>query len=277
MMSAFEFRGLAAHIEIHGNGPALVLLHAGGSSGAQWKRMAPLLEDDHQLIAPDLIGFGGTPAWPGPGELSHDLQADLVAAVIAHTAGTAVDVVGHSYGGASAVRLVLRRPELVRSLVLIEPVLTPLLREGEPALFAEYRQVAQGFLECAQTGRPEDGWQCFLDYRNGAGTWVALPDANKARFVAQTAQTCDGFRSNLGNPTTRAECSGIGVPTTIVCGEDTTAPDRRVTELLRDAIGASRYVTIPGAAHMSPLTHAHDVAKIIRAHLERGDNSAKLH
>lgn len=275
-MSTVDFRGLAAHLEVHGNGPALVLLHAGGSSSAQWKRMAPLLQDAHRLIAPDLIGFGRTPAWPGPGELSHDLQADLVATVIAHTSDTAVDVVGHSYGGASAVRLVLRRPELVRSLVLIEPILTPLLRDDEPALFAEYRQVAQGFLECAQAGRPEDGWQRFLDYRNGAGTWAAMPDPNKARFLAQTAQTCDGFRSNLGNRTTLADCGAIEVPVTLVCGEDTTAPDRRVTELLRDAIGASRYVTIPGAAHMSPLTHAHDVAQIIRAHLERGDDAAKL-
>jgi pimeloyl-ACP methyl ester carboxylesterase len=274
-MSTFDFRGLAAHVEVQGNGPDLVLLHAGGSSGAQWKRVVPLLKGDRRLIAPDLIGFGRTPAWPVPGELSHDLQADLIAAVIAHTADHTVDVVGHSYGGASAVRLVLRFPQQVRSLVLIEPILTPLLRDTEPSLFEEYRQVAEGFLECAQTGRREDGWRRFLDYRNGAGTWAAMPAENKARFLAQTAQTCDGFRSNLGNPTTLADFSGIEVPTTIVCGGDTTAPDRRVTELLRDAIGASRYVTIPGAAHMSPLTHPHDIAQIVRAHLERGGDDTE--
>lgn len=103
-----------------------------------------------------------------------------------------------------------------------------------------------------------------------------MPDANKARFLAQTAQTCDGFHSNLGNPTTLSECRDIEVPTTIVCGEDTTAPDRRVTELLRDAIGRSRYVTIPGAAHMSPLTHPHDIARIVRTHLERGGEDTAL-
>jgi pimeloyl-ACP methyl ester carboxylesterase len=220
-MSTLDFRGLAAHVEVQGNGPDLVLLHAGGSSSAQWKRVVPLLQDDRRLIAPDLIGFGRTPAWPVPGELSHDLQADLVAAVIAHTADNAVDIVGHSYGGASAVRLILRHAQQVRSLVLIEPILTPRLRDTEPSLLVEYRQVAEGFVECAQTGRSEDGWKRFLDYRNGAGTWAAMPDENKARFLAQTAQTCDGFRSNLGNPTALVECSGIEVPTTIVCGEDT--------------------------------------------------------
>ena len=37
-------------------------------------------------------------------------------------------VVGHSYGGATAVRLMLQRPMVVRTAVLIEPVLMPLLK-----------------------------------------------------------------------------------------------------------------------------------------------------
>jgi lipase len=97
------------------------------------------LQGQHKIIAPDLIGFGRTGAWPRSGELTHDLQAELVAALIGEEGGGAVDVVGHSYGGAVAVRLALRRPELVRTLVLVEPVLTLLLREAGDPLFGEYR------------------------------------------------------------------------------------------------------------------------------------------
>jgi lipase len=265
----FAFHDITAHCEIWGSGRPLVCLHAGGSAGAQWKRVAAFLQDDRRLIAPDLIGFGRTPPWPHGDPLSHDLQADLVAALIASTATAAVDVVGHSYDGATAVRLVLRRPELVRSLVLIEPVLTPLLRDTEPTLFEEYRRVAQGFLERATAGPSEAAWALFLDYRNGPGTWERMSDESRGRFLAQTAQTADGFRSNLANPTTLADCRSIGMPTTLLCGDRTTAPDRRVTELLRDAIPGSRQVVIDGAGHMSPITHPEAVASHVRDHLER--------
>ena len=62
------------------------------------------------------------------------------------------------------------------------------------------------------------------------------------------------------------------MPVTVVCGEKTTAPDKRVTELLRENLPNARYVLIPGAEHMSPLTHPAEVAAIIKLHLERIEN-----
>lgn len=266
-MALTEFRGLRVGCESWGEGRALLALHAGGSSGAQWQRVAALLQDRHRVIAPDLIGSGRTEAWPRAGELSHDLQADLVAAVIEAEAVAPVDVVGHSYGGGVAMRLLLRRPDLVRSLLLIEPMLAVLLREAGDPLFEEYRSLAQGFIDQARAGRGEAAWALFLDYRNGPGTWAGMSDKSRARFLAQTVQTADGFASNLGNPTTLAECRGIAAPTTIACGTETTVPDRRVAELLRDAVAGNRFAPIPGAGHMSPLTRPEEVARIILAHL----------
>lgn len=193
----------------------------------------------------------------------------MVAALVTHTGAAPVDVIGHSYGGATAVRLALQYPDLVRSQILIEPILTPLLREPDPDLFEEYRRLADEFIGHARARRRERAWEIFLDYRNGPGTWAGTSDDTRARFLGQTDQTADAFASNLANPTTLDDCRSIQIPTTIVCGEQTTAPDRRVTELLHAAIPASRYVTIPGAAHMSPLTHAEAAAETIRDHLDR--------
>jgi pimeloyl-ACP methyl ester carboxylesterase len=266
-MAEAEFKGVPVHHETWGTGLPLVALHGGGSSGAQWQRLAAVLQDGNRVIAPDLIGFGKTGAWPEPGGLTHDLQADLVAVLIEQNGSGAVDVVGHSYGGATAVRLALRRPELVRSLVLVEPVIMSLLREANDPLFGEYRDMAEDFVRHARAGRENDAWALFLDYRNGPGTWVGTPEKAKTRFLGQTAQTVEGFLSNLSNPTTLDDCRRISAPTTIVCGAETTAPDRRVTELLRDAVPGCRHVTIPGAGHMSPLTHPEDLARIVLDHL----------
>jgi pimeloyl-ACP methyl ester carboxylesterase len=268
-MPTFEHKSLTAHYIESGAGDPAVLLHAGGSSGRQWRKMGTHLDADYRLIAPDLYGFGDTEAWPGPGELTHDAQADLVRSLIERMCDVPVHIVGHSYGGATAMRLCLAAPELIRSLVFIEPILTPLLPQaGEEMLFAEYRSFAEAFIRRAEEGHRDEAWRDFLDLRNGEGTWERLSDEARQRFIDQTDRAAVGFKSNLSNPTTLADCRGITVPTLIVCGANTTAPEKRVTEILRDEIPNCVYEVIPDAEHMSPLTHPAMVAKLIRRHWE---------
>ncbi len=95
-MPQAEFRGVPAHHETWGAGLPLVALHGGGSSGAQWQRLAAVLQDRRRTISPDLIGFGQTGAWPRPGGLTHDLQADLVAMLAEGAGNGPIDIVGHS-------------------------------------------------------------------------------------------------------------------------------------------------------------------------------------
>jgi pimeloyl-ACP methyl ester carboxylesterase len=66
-MALVEFRGVPVHHEAWGTGLPLVALHGGGSSGAQWQRLAAALQGGRRVIAPDLLGFGRTGAWPEPG------------------------------------------------------------------------------------------------------------------------------------------------------------------------------------------------------------------
>jgi pimeloyl-ACP methyl ester carboxylesterase len=266
-MPELDFRGLRAAYRRWGEGPPLILLHAGGSHGGQWTKVVEALGPGWSAIAPDVLGFGDTDAWPVAGELSHDLQAELVAQVIDRTVGHAVDVVGHSYGGSIAVRLAVNSPEKVRSLVLIEPILNCLLAETKDELFEESERVNRYLADCIGKGEPERGWQEFIDTRNGHGTWQRLSDKRREEFVRQSPQAREAVLSNLNNRTTLAECRAIRVPLTIVCGGDTTPPDRRVSEVLRDAVPASRYEVVAGAGHMSPLSHPADVARIILTHL----------
>lgn len=264
-MPEFDFKGLRVSYRTWGEGLPVVLLHGGGASGALWEKVAAALGSGERLIAPDLLNCGMTESWPERGALSHDVQAELVAQMIDEQGGGPMDVVGHSYGGATAVRLVVNRPETVRSLVLIEPILTCLLREAGDPIFEESVRVNRFFVAAVDDGRPEAAWQEFLDARNGVGTWARLSERRREDFIRQSAQARETALSNLNNRTTLAECAAIGVRLTIVCGGETTAPDRRTSEVLRGAVPAARYEVIAGAGHMSPLTHPAEIARIIRA------------
>jgi lipase len=246
-----------------------VLLHAGGASSAQWEKVAEAFGPDRLLVAPDLLGNGDTEAWPEAGALTHDLQAELVGEVIDAAADGPVDIVGHSYGGATAVRLAVNWPEKVRSLVLIEPILNCLLGESGDPLFEDSEKIAKAFVAHVDRGQPERGWAEFIDRRNGEGTWARLSDKRRALFLAQSRQVRESFISNLNNRTTLAECRAIRAPMTVACGGETTAPDRRTSEVLRDAVAAAHHEVMAGAGHMSPLTHPAEVARIIREHLAR--------
>jgi pimeloyl-ACP methyl ester carboxylesterase len=267
-MPELIFQGRRVVYLDQGMGMPLVLLHAGGSSGKQWVKMASFVGDRFRVVAPDLWGFGLTEGWTGEGSLTHDHQALLVARVIEEVASGRVHLVGHSYGGATALRLALQRNDLVKTLVLIEPILTPLLKlAGEEEAFREYFDMAQAFLSNAAAGRSAEAWRGFIDYRNGPGTWAALPAAAKERFVAGTDSAVAGFHSNLNNPTSLDDIRRVQLPTLIMCGEKTTPPDRRVTEVLRERMPKCRYIIIPGADHMSPLSHPEFIANAVRDHV----------
>ena len=85
-----------------GEGPPVVLLHASGLGAQQWGAFLPRIAEKHRALAPDLIGYGKSAAWPDPDHF--ELEADLavVRAVVAH-AGAPVHLVGHSYGGVLAL------------------------------------------------------------------------------------------------------------------------------------------------------------------------------
>lgn len=269
-MAELTFHGLRAAYRTWANGTPVLFLHPGGAHGGLWEKVVQLLGPGWLAIAPDLLGFGSSARWAGPGELTLDLQAALADQVLA-AAGIegGVAVVGHSYGGATAVRLAADRPERVRSLVLIEPILYGLLKESGDPLFEESQRVGRTFIASFDRGEPEVGWREFIDSRNGAGTWDRLSDRRRQEFLALAGSTRDGFVSNRDNRTTLAECRAINVPVTVVCGGRTTAQDRRSAEMVRDAVPGARYETIGEAGHMSPLSHPREVAELVRAHLMR--------
>jgi pimeloyl-ACP methyl ester carboxylesterase len=84
-----------------------------------------------QVLFPDLYGSGNSPPWPAGRELTLADEVALLEPVF-EAAGESFHLVGHSYGGAVAVRAALTHPGRFLSLVLIEPVLFGLLLAEDP-------------------------------------------------------------------------------------------------------------------------------------------------
>jgi pimeloyl-ACP methyl ester carboxylesterase len=107
-----EGRGARLRYLVAGDGEPLLLVHGLGGSAANWLALAPLLLPGRRLIVPDLPGHGGSDPLPAAASLT--AYADSLAALLDGSAA----VVGHSLGGAIALRLAIRRSRLVSALVL---------------------------------------------------------------------------------------------------------------------------------------------------------------
>jgi pimeloyl-ACP methyl ester carboxylesterase len=111
-----EVRAVRMRYFVGGDGPPLVLVHGLGGAASNWNELVPALARRHRLLVPDLPGHGGSSALPAVSGLG--AFADRVALVAERERMLPAAVVGHSLGGAIALRWTLRRPGDVAALVL---------------------------------------------------------------------------------------------------------------------------------------------------------------
>jgi len=107
-----DVRGSRVRYLVAGEGEPLLLVHGLGGAAANWLALAPLLLPGRRVLVPELPGHGGSE--PLPAAPSLNAYADRIGLLLDEPAA----VVGHSLGGAIALRLAIRRPELVKTLVL---------------------------------------------------------------------------------------------------------------------------------------------------------------
>jgi pimeloyl-ACP methyl ester carboxylesterase len=120
---AFEVQ----HMEIHGHrvayreageGPVICLVHGITSTSATWERIMPYLARRFRVVAPDLLGHGGS-AKPR-GDYSLGAYASGVRDLLVALGHKRATFVGHSLGGGVAMQLAYQFPERCERLVLID-------------------------------------------------------------------------------------------------------------------------------------------------------------
>lgn len=113
---------LNIHVEEMGRGPVILLLHGLGGSSYSWRHVAPRLATTHRVIALDLRGFGRSDKPFDSHYGIHD-HANVVRAYIRAAKLSRVTLIGHSYGGLVALRLVQDRrlePHRIARLVVMD-------------------------------------------------------------------------------------------------------------------------------------------------------------
>src|SRR5919204_4736417 len=118
-MPPLEIDGANIAYEEVGTGPPVLLIH--GTGGAVWDPLpAQLAAAGHRAIYYHRRGFGASRCPPITDHPRHTRDA---AALLERLDAAPAIVVGHSMGGMITLDLAIRRPELVRALVVIEPPL----------------------------------------------------------------------------------------------------------------------------------------------------------
>jgi pimeloyl-ACP methyl ester carboxylesterase len=119
-VALLEVRGFRCFYAEFGRGePATVLLHGWSGDSTDWTAQIPDLAERSRVIAIDLRGHGRSQATPD-GYEAEELAWDVIA-VLDRLALKPADLIGHSLGGILASFISLRRPDLVRSLLLVDP------------------------------------------------------------------------------------------------------------------------------------------------------------
>jgi pimeloyl-ACP methyl ester carboxylesterase len=212
-----------------GKGPRLLFVHGSVVNGeVAWNAQRPLA-DRFDLVVPNRRGFP-----PGPDVDHVDFEDEAV--WLEQFLEPGAHLVGYSYGGVIALLAAARRPELVHSLVVVEPPAFAIAR-GHPAV-EEF--IARG---SELTGDPETYLRSFLRL-----VGLREPRGRLTAALLQGARTLMVERPPWEAEIPLARLAAAPFPILAVSGAHSPAFDA-VCDVLEAAAGAERAV-LPGKGHL---------------------------
>src|SRR5262245_50663967 len=110
-----EMNGVKLYHDIYGSGEPLVLIHGGLTTIGEMQGWVRTLGKTRQVIAVEMQGHGHTADTDRP--MTWTQMGDDIAALLDYLKIANADLVGHSFGGASAIRAAIQHPDNVRRLV----------------------------------------------------------------------------------------------------------------------------------------------------------------
>lgn len=235
-----------------GQGSPIVFIHGALCDYRVWEPQVRRFASTHRAIAYSRRFHHPQSAAEAAGTYTPQNQLrDLEQLILSLDLGSA-HLVGHSYGGLLAVLLAVRRPELVRSLVLAEPaVFSRLLARPELLQYAnELGRLTQALLQLARINNAAAAVRFFIAAVRGVGGMDDLTARTQA-ILMDNAGTLVPMLTGFNQPPalTREEINGIRVPALLIQGERSPAVFRVVVRELAGILPNSRIAVLPGLSH----------------------------
>jgi pimeloyl-ACP methyl ester carboxylesterase len=267
-----------------GHGAPVLLLHSSVSGNRQWRKLISLLsaprsgpmpapppEGVNQLgssasflesarfrvIAPNLLGYGGTTSWHG--ERAQTL-ADAARVALELIAALRLDaplrIVGHSFGGAVALWVARMLGTRVSHLALYEPMLPGLLpAHGRFEAAGETAALYRAVKRLSAAGDWMALAQRFTDYFNGAGAWDASAPERRQSIAELLPPNPHEWDACI-EPRRADSFDGITARGLLMRGRQTRPALSEMATLLHQRFIHWHLVDVAGCGHMAPLTHA---------------------
>ncbi len=251
-----------------GTGPRQVLLvHCTLASARSLVPVMDALDGSAlTMTAFDLPGHGRSGDWTGNGD-----YLSVAAEVAEGFCAGPVDLVGHSFGAVVALALMVRRPELVRSAVLVEPVLFAAAEAGSGAQ-GRHAAAHDAIRAALAAGDREGAARRFTGIWGTGPAWAEIPAAQR-RAMRDRIHLVEASRPGLSEDSTGILAPGrldrVGAPVLLLRGADSPPIVPEILATLRARLPRAREEVVAGAGHMVPLTHPERVAALIGAHLSR--------
>jgi pimeloyl-ACP methyl ester carboxylesterase len=256
-----------------GDGPTIVLLHAGVADRRAWSEVAAELNAaGATAIAYDRRGFGET-----PGTESAFSHADDLLSLLSQASDEPAWLVGNSQGGRIAIDVALRTPERVAGLVLFAPAISGAPDTEDGDLDPATRQLSAELEEAEDLGDldavNELEARLWLDGPAGpvervSGDVRALVLGMNA-IALVSAQPEDGGQ---GEVDAWSRLEEIGAPATVVWGELDVPIVIEECRTLSDRLpNANEPVELPGVAHLPSLERPDLVSAVILTAVEKAN------
>jgi pimeloyl-ACP methyl ester carboxylesterase len=271
--------GTHLHYVERGSGEPVVFVHGGLGDYRTWLPQVATFGERYHAISYSRRAFYPND-WPEGYTAAMSSHVEDLAALIDKLGLGSAHLVANSYGGYVCLNVALRYPERVRSLVLAEPPVQPLLvtLPGGADMLEHVRQNAwMRSGEAFQAGDLQEGVRCFLDGAVGAGTFDNMPERTRNAMMKNAPEMSAATLADY--PTfmpdfTCADARRIKAPTLLMRGGLSPQMYYLINDELARCIPNAEQALIPNAAHVlhaqNPQEHDRVVLAFLGRHVKRG-------
>jgi len=240
-------------VTICGQGPAIVLLHSSLSSSNQWQNLVNKLKNNFTCINFDLLGYGAAEQVVDKENFSFMVEVKRIYKVLAQVIpDRKYHLVGHSCGGAIALKMAVESPDNLLSLSLFEPVAFHLLADKQVFNFADEIAVLDD----------KQATETFVDYWNGAGYFRSLPEKLQQMMSKNIDKVKLDFKGIFSENYQLTKLKRINVPALALYGKGSPIVSQALSKKIISHLTLVESEQI-NAGHMAPLSHPELVEPLI--------------